>query len=132
MSIRYLSVENIIALHNDQIRRFGGVAGILEFGLLASAVARPQVAFGNQEAYPSLELKAAVLCHSLLKNHSFRDGNKRTTILSLGVFLRANGYRLKTSSKELVEFALEIENNILDEKKIALWIAERMQKVPNG
>ena len=103
MSTRYLPIEQIIAIHDDQIRRFG-----------------------DHEAYPTLELKAAVLCHSLLKNHPFRDGNKRTAMISIGVFLRLNGYRLRTTSDQLVALALNVEQDVLNEKEISLWIAERM------
>ena len=71
--------------------------------LLESAVARPQSSFDGEDLYPTLFYKAAALMHSLLKNHQFVDGNKRTALASAGIFLKLNGYNLINSHGEELE-----------------------------
>ena len=87
----FLSLEEVIALHNLQLERFGGLGGIRDTGLLESALAMPQAGFGDQYAHADLfEMAAAYLFH-LCKNHPFADGNKRVGFHSAYVFLKLNG-----------------------------------------
>lgn len=104
------------------VKRFGGSHGIRDIGLIKSAVARPQATFGGKYLYSSIFDKAAALLQSLLKNHSFIDGNKRTALTSAGLFLWKNGYRLVNSHKEEVEFAIKVDNGNLTIKQISRWL----------
>ena len=74
--------------------------------MLLSALGRPQASFEGQDLYLDLFSKAAALMDSLVRNHPFVDGNKRTAITSAGIFLRINGYRLIVENEELVRFSL--------------------------
>ena len=78
--MRYLTVEEILAIHDYQIERFGGLQGILNLPLLESAASRPITNISGRDMYESVHEKAAVLAYSLIKNHPFTDGNKRTWI----------------------------------------------------
>ena len=113
------------------IRRFGGSSGIRDLGLLESAVERPKSTFDGVSLYPDLFTKAAALMHSLLKNHAFVDGNKRTAYSSCGVFLRLNGYKFENMHKKSLEFALNVENNSLKLEEIADWIKKHQSLSSN-
>src|SRR3989344_1580898 len=110
MDTIFLTLEQLVTIHNDQIERYGGSHGIRDLGLLESALLRPQTTFGGQDLYLTIFDKAASLLHSLLMNHAFVDGNKRTAMTTTLVFLELNGYTLSVSQDQLVQTALRIEN----------------------
>ncbi|MEK7611052.1 MAG: type II toxin-antitoxin system death-on-curing family toxin [Patescibacteria group bacterium] len=127
--MRYLTVEDVLLLHHLAVEQSGGVHGLRSSELLDSAVHRCQASFGGADLYPTLFLKAAGLMHSLIKNHPFVDGNKRTGIYSAMTFLEINHYHLKAGQEEVVRFALsvDLENPELD--KIAAWLKAHSRKI---
>lgn len=120
--MRYLTSENIIQIHFEIIEAIGGSHGIRDTGLLESATERPKASFGGKDLYPNIFLKTAALVHSLLFNHPFIDGNKRTAVVAMIEFLKINNKNLKVEQKELVDFALWVENKKPTIEKIADWI----------
>jgi death-on-curing protein len=106
--VKYLSPEQVLFIHSRIIDATGGARGILDIGLLRSAVSRPRATFEGKDLYPDIFHKAAALMESLARNHPFIDGNKRTAITSAGVFPGLNGHYLKTGQKELERFALAV------------------------
>lgn len=127
--MKYLTSQEILAIHDQMIKRFGGSFGIRDIGLMESACARPQASFDGKDLYRTIFEKTAALIHSLLKNHPFVDGNKRTSLSSAGIFLRLNGYKLINSHREEVKFAMSIENENLDFKQIADWFKKNCKKI---
>ena len=91
MSFDYIRVDDILAIHADQIERYGGGQGIRDPGLLEAALFRPQTGY-----YPTLIEEAAALWESLSQNHPFVDGNKRTAFAATYVFLAINGLSFLT------------------------------------
>ncbi len=120
--MRYLEDDEIILIHERILDRSGGAGGIRDYGLLDSAVARPRTAFGGQEAYPDLFTKAAALGHSLVLNHPFVDGNKRTAWEAMHTFVEENGYSLQATADEIIELMLHIEDKTLGLEEIAAWL----------
>ena len=120
--IRYLSVDHVLLIHSRLIAQTGGGQGIREIGLLESAVARPQMSFGRQLLYPTLFLQAAALLSSIVLNHPFIDGNKRTGITACGLFLRLNGWQLDTTNSELEQFVLDVVNKKEEVEAKATWL----------
>ena len=106
----------------------GGSHGVRDTGLIESAVARPQASFGGEDLYPTLFLKCAALLHSLLRNHAFVDGNKRTSMYSAMVFLELNGYIVVAKQMEIVEYAIFIENKKPEIEDIAEWLKKHTKK----
>ena len=106
----------------------GGSHGLRDLGLLESAVERPRASFGGQDSYPTIFDKAAALIHSLLRNHAFVDGNKRTSMFSVMTFLELNGYKFEARQKEVVVYALRIENDKLSVEEISKWLKEHVKK----
>ncbi len=111
------------------IRRFGGSHGIRDVGLLESATFRPQSTFGGEDLYKGMFLKAAALLQSLLMNHPFLDGNKRTALASTGIFLRMNMYELINKHEEEVSFAVRVDNDHLSIDEIASWLKKNSKKL---
>jgi death-on-curing protein len=126
---RYLTVQQVLFIHARLIETTGGEHGVRDLGLLQSAVFRPQATFDGVELYGDLFDKAAALLISLAQNHPFVDGNKRTAITAAGLFLRQNGWRLATSSRELEQFALRIVDKGLDLKACANWLERHSVQV---
>src|SRR3569832_264121 len=90
-SIRFLSVENVLAIHADTIAEEGGRVGIRDIGLLESAVAMPQATYEGAYLHPDLAAMAAAYLFHLCQNHAFVDGNKRAAAFSTVLFLALNG-----------------------------------------
>jgi death on curing protein len=127
--MNYLTAEQVLFIHARSIAETGGEHGILDLGLLQSAVARPQVTFDGQDLYPDLFLKAAALLESLIGNHAFVDGNKRTAIISAGLFLHLNGYRLKASNQQLEDFTLACAQHLVSIDQMTLWLENQSEMV---
>ena len=127
--MKYLSTPQILAIHYQMVKRFGGSQGIRDIGLIESAVGRPQATFDGIDLYESLFDKAAALLQSLLKNHPFVDGNKRTAITSSGIFLNMNGYELINYHDEEVEFVVAVDNQGLSIKEISAWLKKHSKKI---
>lgn len=127
--MKFLTVKDVLLLHNLAIDESGGSHGLRSLALLESAVARPQASFGGEDLYPTIFLKAGALVHSLLRNHPFIDGNKRSSMYSAMTFLELNGYRFVAKQKEVVNFALKIENKRLSVEEIADWLKKNSKKI---
>lgn len=130
--IVYLSLDEVLAIHDDMVERYGGSFGIRDLGLIQSAIARPQASFGGDDLYPTIIDKAAALFHSLIFNHAFTDGNKRTSLTSTARFLYLNRYELKADEKELIDFPLRVENKHLDIEEISKWLKMHTKKMTGG
>lgn len=111
------------------VKRFGGSHGVRDLGLIESAVERPRMTLDGKDLYPDVFLKAATLMHSILKNHAFVDGNKRTAYSSCGIFLKLNGYKLENMHKRSLEFAMNVENNSLELEQISKWLKKHSKKI---
>jgi len=127
--VRYLTTDEVVLIHERILSKFGGAGGIRDWGLLDSAVSRPRATFANRELYPDLFSKAAALGHSLVLNHPFVDGNKRTAWEAMKRFLGENGVRLRAGTEEIVELMLRIEDKSLGVKQVAAWLAEHSRKL---
>ena len=127
--MKYLKVADVLLLHNFAIDEFGGSHGLRDLGLLESAVMRPQATFDGVDLYPTIYEKAAALVHSLLMNHQFVDGNKRTAMFSVMTFLELNGYIFQAEQKEVVDYALYIENSQPEIEEIAAWLTKHTKQL---
>ena len=121
----YLSLEQVLELHRLEIRRFGGSAGLRERGGLEAALARPQMTFGGEDLYPDVESKAAAVMHSLVMNHPFVDGNKRTGAAVAELFLNLNGVELEADDDDLVVVTLTVARGELNAEALAIWLRQR-------
>ena len=95
----YLTIIEVLAIHQDQIERYGGAHGVRDAGLLEAALFRPQTGY-----YADLIEEAAALWESLAQNHPFVDGNERTAFAATYTFLAVNGLRIGADPKEAYAF----------------------------
>ncbi len=123
--IACLSVEQVLALHRMQVGRFGGSGRLRDRAALEAAVGRPHMTFGGEDLYPDVAAKAAALLHSLVQNHPFVDGNKRTGAHALVLFLLANGHEPEFTPKELTAMTLAVARGELAAEAIAIWLRQR-------
>ena len=126
--MKYLTAEQVLFIHARLIAETGGEHGVLDLGLLQSAVARPRASFDRHDLYPDTYSKAAALLESLIGNHAFVDGNKRTAITSVGLFLRINGYHLTASNQELEEFTLQCAQGLIPLEQMITWLKSHSQR----
>lgn len=127
--MKNLTPQQVLYIHNQVVKRTGGSQGVRDVGLVEAAVFRPQASFGREDLYPMVFLKAVALLQSLLMNHPFVEGNKRTALSSAGIFLKMNGYHLINAKKEEVKFAVQVDNEHLSIEAIASWLEEHVEEM---
>jgi death-on-curing protein len=113
--VRYLTASEVMLVNEQEI----GTELLADFGLLEAAVLRPQQSVFGSDAYPDMHTKAAAMMHSLIRNHAFIDGNKRTGVLATILFYNLNGYTIETAQEDLIALALDIGEGQIDVEGIA-------------
>jgi death on curing protein len=122
----YLTVAEVLAMHTDQIERYGGAQGIRDKGLLEAALYRPQTGY-----YASLIEEAAALWESLAQNRPFIDGNKRTAFAAMYTFLAINGARLTADAQETYVFVTALyKANQFTFDKLVPWLRRHVTPDP--
>jgi death on curing protein len=118
----FLSLDEVLALHDDQISRYGGEPGVGDLALLQSALAMPQARFGGEWLHPSLpEMAAAYLFH-LVRNHPFVDGNKRAGLICAIAFLGLNDVEVVATPDGLLEVVLGVAEGRTDKAQVAVFL----------
>ncbi|OOO00006.1 MAG: death-on-curing protein [Epulopiscium sp. Nele67-Bin004] len=117
-----LSTKEIIEAHSKLIKKTGGLDGIRDIGLLESAVYSIDAGFGDDLKYPTVIEKASRLAYSIINNHVFIDGNKRTGILVMLLTLRLNDINLSYSQQELIDLGLNIADSSYLYEDIYNWV----------
>jgi death-on-curing protein len=120
--MNYLTAQQVLFIHARLVAETGGQSGLRDLALLESAVAHPRVTFDGAELYDGVFAKAAALLDSLVNNHPFVNGNKRTGITSAGLFLRINGLRLRATQDELETFTLRVASIHPPIEELADWL----------
>ena len=121
MEPKFLSLIEVLLIHQDQIARYGGEPGIRDMDLLKSALGMPAVTYGGEFLHTDIcEMAAAYLFH-LVKNHPFVDGNKRTGAVSAFVFLALNGLDLEVPEDDLAEMVQAVARSEMDKSRVAVF-----------
>lgn len=124
----YLEIAEVVALHERVVRQTGGLLGVRDPALLESAVMRPQTGY-----YTDVIEEAAALLESLVQNHPFHDGNKRTAFACTDAFLKANGYRIVVEGAKAEAFFLEnLEHGTFRFAVIRDWLNSVVQPYRKG
>jgi death-on-curing protein len=125
-TVEYLTLDEVLAIHQALIERFGGLPGVRDLGLLESAIYRPRTGY-----YKDLAEMATALFESLLMNHPFIDGNKRVAFFAVDIFLRLNGWKLKVEPKATHEFLIGLlERGECDFDHLLPWIQKALVRSP--
>jgi death-on-curing protein len=123
---KWLTYEQVVAIHSRQLRRFGGGAGLRDDGLLRSALERPVNKWHYEQA--ELPLLAAAYAFGLAKNHPFVDGNKRIAFMTMMIFLRRNGIRFAPDQAHATKMILALAAGEVSEQSLARWIRDNWPK----
>ena len=124
-AVRFLSLEQVLAIHADQVRRYGGGLGVRDLGLLKSALAMPQASFSGQYLHPTLHEMASAYLFHLTQNHPFLDGNKRIGLAAAIAFLGLNDTWLESDPAELLEMVLSVARGEIGKPEIAVFLRDR-------
>jgi death-on-curing protein len=130
MAIRFIPDEIVPIIHQDQIRRYGGVPGIRDKSLLASALAQPKMTAGGKSLHRTIFEKAAAYGFHVCRNHPFVDGNKRVAFILMVVFLDRNGWELQASEEEAYSAMMTLAEGKMPKARLARWLQAHSAKHP--
>ena len=121
--IKFLTVAQTLAIHDQQLANYGGTTGIIDEGKLESALYRP-INIANYNPDASLQDLAAALGYGIAINHPFIDGNKRTAFIVMAVFLQINKVELTASEIDVVQIMLGIAKGVTTENDLSTWLKQ--------
>jgi len=117
-----LNTDQVLYLHNMMHKATGGSAGFRDMGALESALYHAYATLEQEDLYPTIEAKAARQAYGIIRNHPFVDGNKRTGLFVMLVFLELNDIKLNFSQVELVKLGIGISDGTIGPDKTTEWI----------
>ena len=120
--MRYLSLREILELHDMIIEVYGGTRGILDMHALESATNQTRITFNQTDLYPDILTKAAALCFFLVMNHPFVDGNKRVGHAAMETFLILNGFEIEAAIDEQEKIILDLAAGKVDREEFTVWL----------
>ena len=123
------TIQDIYELHNQLEESFILSSGVRDENLLASAVNTPFQTFMGNDLYPSIYDKAAQLCYGIVKNHPFTDGNKRTALHSMYVYLIINGFDITATQQEVENLIIDVAAGNMINIELAEWLRENTIKI---
>lgn len=127
--MRYLTVGEVLEIYGRVMEQSDGGVGILDLGVLESAVAQPHMTFNGEELYPTIIEKASALGFSLIQNHPFVDGNKRTGHAAMEAFLMFNGYEISASVDEQAGIILGVASGKVDRQVFTDWLRDHITEL---
>ena len=122
-----IEVSEVEKIHDILIDRFGGAKGIRDKGILESAIGRPFQTFDGKDLYPDPVDKAAAIFESIVSNHPFVDGNKRTAYVVLRLILKRNQLDIKVDQDVKYDFVIKAAKGELTFAKIRAWITDNLE-----
>lgn len=114
----FLTLIEVMAIHQDQINNYGGSLGVRDQGMLEAALAQPESSFGGSYLHPDIYTMAAAYLYHLAMNHPFIDGNKRVATVSALVFLEMNDHELDVDEKLLEEIVFKVASGNLSKEEL--------------
>ena len=123
-----IDLKQALIIHQVLIEKFGGTDGLKDQRALESALARPHATFDQKELYPTPVDKAAAILESILINHPFLDGNKRTGYVLMRLTLMQGGLDIEATQADKYEFVLKVTKGEFDVDQIKEWIKSRLKK----
>jgi death-on-curing protein len=124
----FLTLDDVLLIHDGQLKAYGGIHGIRDQGLLESAVMMPQASFGGEYLHRNLFEMAAAYAFHIAENQPFLDGNKRTALVSALVFLDINGFVILDEDRRLYDAMIAIADKRRDKFDLAALLKELSEK----
>lgn len=129
--IRFLTLDDLLAIHRIAIEDQGGDPSIRDIGGLESALAQPRQQFGGQYVHESLEAMAAAYAFHVSRNHPFIDGNKRASLAALLIFLLDNGLRLTASEEDVYATIYNLAAGSITKDALTRWVEAHCSRIAN-
>ncbi len=120
-------VKSVLELHEAVLKQYGGASGIRDNNLLDSALNRPFQTFDGEDLYSSIYEKAAAVLQSIIINHPFIDGNKRTGFLLCETLLLEDKIEINAPEDDNYEFVIQVSTSELSFEEIVLWLRQHTQ-----
>ena len=130
--MRYLSLLEILEIHDNIIEVSGGAKGIRDMRALESAINQPRITFDQTDLFPDILTKAAALCFFLIMNHPFVDGNERIGHAAMETFLILNGYEIEASIDEQEKIILDLASGRMDREALTTWLNKHVIHIPSS
>jgi death-on-curing protein len=124
--MRYLSITEILEIHDQVISSSGGSRGIRDLKTLESSVNQPRLTFDQKDLYPDIVTKASSLCFALVMNHPFIDGNKRVGHAAMEIFLVLNGYEIDADVNEQEQVMIDLAAGNISRENLSKWLAGKI------
>ncbi|MEH2413421.1 type II toxin-antitoxin system death-on-curing family toxin [Nostoc sp.] len=124
---KFLTISQVLDIHQRQIQRFGGTSGVRDEGLLDSALAQPQATFGGELLHPTIHEQAAAYLYNLAMNHPFIDGNKRTAFAVMNTFITLNGYSLNLSQEQAYNLVIQVVQKEISKEELSVFLELQLQ-----
>jgi death-on-curing protein len=128
--MRFLTLSEVLLLHDRTLAVSGGSAGLRDLARVEAAVAAPKATFDGAELYPTIVEKAAALCFSIVQGHAFVDGNKRVGHAAMEVFLVLNGFEIAASVDEQEQLVLGIASSKMSRDELVAWLRAHIETFP--
>lgn len=124
MKPRFLTLDEILALHDDQIRRYGGSSSVRDLGLLQSAMGGAAATFGGAFLHDTLFEMSAAILYGFCRNHPFVDGNKRTAVAAALTFLEMNGVEIDADEDDFYDLVIGVAEGRVSRSAVAVFLAD--------
>ncbi|MEH2325564.1 MAG: type II toxin-antitoxin system death-on-curing family toxin [Nostoc sp.] len=124
---RFLSIYQVLNIHQDEINSFGGTSGVRDEGLLDSALAQPQATFGGELLHRTIHEQAAAYLYHLAMNHPFIDGNKRTAFAVMDTFITLNGYSFNLSQEQAYNLVIQVVQREISKEELSAFLELHLQ-----
>lgn len=124
-----ISVKQSLQIHENMVKKFGGSMGLRDLNGLESALARPFQTFDGADLYPDIFSKAAAIGESIVINHPFVDGNKRTGYVLMEALLRFRNYKISASDNDLYNLVISISTGERSFDEIVKWLRENTSEM---
>lgn len=132
MAVGFIPDDIVPIIHADLIQRYGGLPGIRDANLLASALTQARMTAGGRYVHRALFEKAAAYGYHLCMNHPFVDGNKRVAFVLMDLFLQRNGWEIIAEEKEAYRMMMRLASGILGKAELAVWLKEHSAQAPKS
>lgn len=130
--MRFLTLNEVLELHRRLLEQAGGLLGIRDLGGLESALAQPRMTFASRDLYPTLVEKASALGFSMIQNHPFVDGNKRTAHAAMETFLILNGSEISAEVGEQEATILRVASGAMSREEFTQWLRSHIIEPENA
>ncbi|BAZ28671.1 death-on-curing family protein [Cylindrospermum sp. NIES-4074] len=117
-SLKFVEKEDVLSIHDKQIRLYGGLSGIRDEGSLESAISQPQATYGGEFLHPTIFEQAAAYLFHINKNHAFIDGNKRVSFAVMVTFLNMNDYKINMEDDEAEELTIQVADDKVSKEEL--------------